>query len=102
MYKRQVGGVDKGNDYSSLKGLVKQKVLGIICLGKENNKIQEEFGEIVSPIYEAQSASQAVQISYRIAKKGYAVLLSPACASFDLFKNYEDRGHQFKKAVRSL
>ncbi|MEC7005208.1 MAG: UDP-N-acetylmuramoyl-L-alanine--D-glutamate ligase [Bacteroidota bacterium] len=97
-----VGGVDKGNDYSSLKGLVKQKVLGIICLGKENNKIQEEFGEIVSPIYEAQSASQAVQISYRIAKKGYAVLLSPACASFDLFKNYEDRGHQFKKAVRSL
>ncbi len=97
-----VGGVDKGNDYSSLKGLVKQKVLGIICLGKDNKKIQEEFGEIVSPIYEAQSASQAVQISYRIAKKGYTVLLSPACASFDLFKNYEDRGHQFKKAVRSL
>ena len=92
-----VGGVDKGNDYSSLKGLVKQKVLGIICLGKENHKIQEEFGEIISPIYEAQSASQAVQISYRIAKKGYAVLLSPACASFDLFKDYEDRGHQFKK-----
>jgi|TARA_A100001234_G_scaffold105079_1_gene92411 UDP-N-acetylmuramoylalanine--D-glutamate ligase len=97
-----VGGVDKGNDYSSLKGLVKQKVLGIICLGKDNEKIKSEFGDVISPIYEASSASQAVQISYRIAKKGYAVLLSPACASFDLFKNYEDRGHQFKKAVRSL
>ena len=97
-----VGGVDKGNDYSTLKGLVKQKVLGIICLGKDNEKIKSEFGDVISPIYEASSASQAVQISYRIAKKGYAVLLSPACASFDLFKNYEDRGHQFKKAVRSL
>ena len=79
-----VGGVDKGNDYSSLKGLVKQKVLGIICLGKENHKIQENL-EKLYPIYEAQSASQAVQISYRIAK-GYAVLLSPACASFDLLR----------------
>tara|TARA_B100000900_G_scaffold143512_1_gene121666 strand:- start:71 stop:619 length:549 start_codon:yes stop_codon:yes gene_type:complete len=97
-----VGGVDKGNDYSALEGLVKQKVLGIVCLGKENQKIQNAFGEVIEQIYEANTAEQAVQISYRIAKKGYNVLLSPACASFDLFKSYEDRGHQFKKAVRSL
>ena len=97
-----VGGVDKGNDYTTLEGLVKQKVLGIVCLGKKNNKIQNAFSDVVEQIYEASSAEQAVQISYRIAKKGYNVLLSPACASFDLFKSYEDRGHQFKNAVRSL
>ena len=97
-----VGGVDKGNDYTALEGLVKQKVLGIVCLGKKNNKIQNAFSDVVEQIYEASSAEQAVQISYRIAKKGYNVLLSPACASFDLFKSYEDRGHQFKNAVRSL
>ena len=97
-----VGGVDKGNDYTALEGLVKQKVLGIVCLGKENNKIQNAFSDVVEQIYEANSAEQAVQISYRIAKKGYNVLLSPACASFDLFKNFEDRGNQFKNAVRSL
>ncbi|MFL2564897.1 MAG: UDP-N-acetylmuramoyl-L-alanine--D-glutamate ligase [Parvicellaceae bacterium] len=97
-----VGGVDKGNDYSVLEGLVKQKVLGIVCLGKDNSKIKEAFGSIVESFFEASSADQAVQISYRIAKKGYNVLLSPACASFDLFKSYEDRGHQFKSAVRSL
>tara|TARA_B100001287_G_scaffold276699_1_gene288804 strand:- start:11732 stop:13078 length:1347 start_codon:yes stop_codon:yes gene_type:complete len=97
-----VGGVDKGNDYTALEGLVKQKVLGIVCLGKENQKIKTAFENIIEHFYEASSAEQAVQISYRIAKKGYNVLLSPACASFDLFKNYEDRGHQFKKAVRSL
>ena len=97
-----VGGVDKGNDYSILEGLVKQKVLGIVCLGKNNNKIKDAFGSIVESFFEASTAEQAVQISYRIAKKGYNVLLSPACASFDLFKNYEDRGHQFKSAVRSL
>jgi UDP-N-acetylmuramoylalanine--D-glutamate ligase len=97
-----VGGVDKGNDYSDLEGLVKQKVLGIVCLGEKNEKIHNAFGDIIEQIYEANTAEQAVQISYRIAKKGYNVLLSPACASFDLFKNYEDRGHQFKKAVRSL
>ena len=97
-----VGGVDKGNDYSVLEGLVKQKVLGIVCLGKDNSKIKETFGSIVESFFEANSAEQAVQISYRIAKKGYNVLLSPACASFDLFKSYEDRGHQFKSAVRSL
>ena len=97
-----VGGVDKGNDYAALEGLVKQKVLGIVCLGKENQKIKSAFGNVIEHLYEASTAEQAVQISYRIAKKGYNVLLSPACASFDLFKNYEDRGHQFKKAVRSL
>lgn len=97
-----VGGVDKGNDYAALEGLVKQKVLGIVCLGKENQKIKSAFGNVIEQLYEASTAEQAVQISYRIAKKGYNVLLSPACASFDLFKNYEDRGHQFKKAVRSL
>tara|TARA_Y100000589_G_C26906049_1_gene528254 strand:- start:247 stop:744 length:498 start_codon:yes stop_codon:yes gene_type:complete len=97
-----VGGVDKGNDYSALEGLVKQKVLGIVCLGKDNKKIKDAYGEIIDQLYEAKTAEQAVQISYRIAKKGYNVLLSPACASFDLFKNFEDRGHQFKKAVRSL
>ena len=97
-----VGGVDKGNDYSILEGLVKQKVLGIVCLGKDNSKIKEAFGSIVDSFYEAESADQAVQISYRIAKKGFNVLLSPACSSFDLFKNYEDRGHQFKNAVRTL
>ena len=97
-----VGGVDKGNDYSILEGLVKQKVLGIICLGKDNGKIKSAFENIIEPMYEASSAAQAVQISYRIAKKGYNVLLSPACASFDLFKNYEERGHRFKKAVRAL
>ena len=97
-----VGGVDKGNDYSILEGLVKQKVLGIVCLGKNNIKIKDAFGSIVESFFEASTAEQAVQISYRIAKKGYNVLLSPACASFDLFKDYEDRGHQFKSAVRSL
>ena len=97
-----VGGIDKGNDYSVLEGLVKQKVLGIICLGKDNSKIKEAFGSIVDSFYEADSADQAVQISYRIAKKGFNVLLSPACSSFDLFKSYEDRGHQFKNAVRTL
>ena len=97
-----VGGVDKGNDYSILEGLVKQKVLGIVCIGKDNSKIKKAFGSIVESFFEASSADQAVQISYRIAKKGYNVLLSPACASFDLFKSYEDRGHQFKSAVRSL
>ncbi|MEJ6754354.1 MAG: UDP-N-acetylmuramoyl-L-alanine--D-glutamate ligase [Flavobacteriales bacterium] len=97
-----VGGIDKGNDYSVLEGLVKQKVLGIVCLGKDNSKIKEAFGSIVDSFYEADSADQAVQISYRIAKKGFNVLLSPACSSFDLFKSYEDRGHQFKNAVRTL
>jgi UDP-N-acetylmuramoylalanine--D-glutamate ligase len=97
-----VGGVDKGNDYTMLEGLVKQKVVGIVCLGLENEKIHKAFGHIVENIWDAKSAMEAVGLSYRMAKKGYSVLLSPACASFDLFENYEDRGQQFKKAVRSL
>ena len=97
-----VGGVDKGNDYSVLEGLVKQKVLGIVCLGKDNTKIKETFGEIVESFYESKSSEHAVQIISIIAKKGYNVLLSPSCSIFDLFKNYEDRGNQFKNAVRSL
>ncbi|MCT4581236.1 MAG: UDP-N-acetylmuramoyl-L-alanine--D-glutamate ligase [Flavobacteriales bacterium] len=96
------GGVDKGNDYTMLHALVKQKVRGIVCLGKDNTKLREAFGDIIEDIYDATSAQEAVGLSYRLAKKGYNVLLSPACASFDLFENYEDRGNQFKKAVRML
>lgn len=96
------GGVDKGNDYSSLTDLVKQKVKGIVCLGKENSKIHKAFSEVVPDIIDVSSANDAVQTAYKMAKRGYIVLLSPACASFDLFENYEDRGHQFKQAVRNL
>lgn len=97
-----VGGVDKGNDYSELLELVKDKVKAIICLGKDNNKIIDAFRDDVQVIEEARSAEEAVRKSYEIGRKGDTVLLSPACASFDLFENYEDRGHQFKRAVRSL
>lgn len=97
-----VGGVDKGNDYSMLNDLVKQKVKAIICLGTDNRKIHKAFKGIVQDITDASSAMEAVQIAYSKGKKGDAVLLSPACASFDLFKSYEDRGWQFKEAVRSL
>jgi UDP-N-acetylmuramoylalanine--D-glutamate ligase len=97
-----VGGVDKGNDYSELTSLVKDKVKAIICLGLENQKIIEAFQGTVETIVEAKSAAEAVAFGYRLAKKDETVLLSPACASFDLFENYEDRGNQFKQAVRSL
>ncbi|MBW7868082.1 MAG: UDP-N-acetylmuramoyl-L-alanine--D-glutamate ligase [Brumimicrobium sp.] len=97
-----VGGVDKGNDYEELLPLVKEKVKAIICLGKENNKIIESFQNDIEVIVEAFSASEAVAYGYRLAKKGETVLLSPACASFDLFENFEDRGQQFKTAVRAL
>ena len=97
-----VGGVDKGNDYSALTELVKEKVSGIVCLGKDNAKIHAAFGNLVERIMDANSAQEAVGISYRMAKPGQTVLLSPACASFDLFQSYEDRGNQFKQAVRSL
>lgn len=97
-----VGGVDKGNDYDMLLDLVRDKVKGIVCLGIENKKIIETFGKVVSDIREAHTASEAVQRAYELGRKGDAVLLSPACASFDLFKNYEDRGWQFKNAVRAL
>ncbi len=97
-----LGGVDKGNDYNMLKDLVKNKVKGIVCLGKDNKRIHEAFEDDVDVIVNTFSASEAVQIAYHMAKKGDTVLLSPACASFDLFKNYEDRGNQFKKAVMEL
>ena len=97
-----VGGVDKGNDYSELLDLVKDKVKAIICLGLDNQKLLETFSGAVETIVEARSAMEAVAYGYRLAKKDETVLLSPACASFDLFDNYEDRGNQFKEAVRSL
>ena len=97
-----LGGVDKGNDYSLMLELVKEKVKAIICLGTDNKKIHEVFGNIISPIVNTGSASEAVHAAFHFAQKGDVVLLSPACASFDLFKNYEDRGNQFKKAVKDL
>ena len=96
------GGKDKGNDYSPLYDLVKEKVRVLICMGVNNTRLHEEFGEMVDEIYDAGSAKEAVEIAYRCAKPGESVLLSPACASFDLFRNYEDRGKQFKEAVASL
>jgi UDP-N-acetylmuramoylalanine--D-glutamate ligase len=97
-----LGGVDKGNDYEVLKELVTEKVKAIVCLGLENQKIHDAFRGVVPFIVDANNASEAVHAAYRCAEKGDAVLLSPACASFDLFKNYEDRGNQFKMAVREL
>ena len=97
-----VGGVDKGNDYSELDEMVTDKVKAIICLGQNNQKIIKSFQGKVDTIVQASSMSEAVNHSFSLANKGEAVLLSPACASFDLFANYEDRGFQFKKAVRAL
>lgn len=97
-----LGGVDKGNDYSLLEELVREKVKAIICLGKDNRKIYEAFRQSVNPVVNTGSAVEAVHAAFHFASKGDVVLLSPACASFDLFKNYEDRGDQFKKAVRDL
>jgi UDP-N-acetylmuramoylalanine--D-glutamate ligase len=97
-----VGGIDKGNDYSELFELVTKKVKAIVCLGKDNKKIMEAFKDKVPTVVETFSMEEAVRSSYYLAKKGETVLLSPACASFDLFKNYEDRGRQFKQAVRNL
>jgi UDP-N-acetylmuramoylalanine--D-glutamate ligase len=97
-----VGGIDKGNDYSELTDLVKQKVKAIVCLGKDNTKIIQAYKGIVPEIVETESMIHAVKSAYFLAEKGDTVLLSPACASFDLFDNYEDRGRQFKEAVRNL
>lgn len=97
-----VGGIDKGNDYSELLPIVKEKVKALVCLGKENKKILEAFTDAVPTIVETASMEEAVRSAYYLAKKGDTVLLSPACASFDLFNNYEDRGRQFKAAVRNL
>jgi len=97
-----MGGVDKGNDYNMLKDLVKSKVKAIVCLGKDNKRIHDAFEDDVDVIVNTFSAEEATQIAFHLAKRGDAVLLSPACASFDLFKNYEDRGNQFKAAVKEL
>jgi len=97
-----VGGVDKGNDYTELFPFVNEKVKAIICLGVDNEKLMQSFGNMVDVIVETQFMSEAVKIAYKIAESGDNVLLSPACASFDLFENYEDRGRQFKEAVRNL
>ncbi len=97
-----IGGEDKGNDYNEILDLVKQKVKAIVCLGKDNSKIVKFFNKHIDTIVETHSMEQAVKTAYMLAKKGDAVLLSPACASFDLFKNYEDRGTQFKNEVRKL
>ena len=97
-----LGGIDKGNDYSLIKGLVKEKVKAIVCMGVDNRKIHEAFGNEVELIVNTGSARDAAQAAFHFANKGDAVLLSPACASFDLFKNYEDRGKQFKQAVKEL
>jgi UDP-N-acetylmuramoylalanine--D-glutamate ligase len=97
-----VGGVDKGNDYNDLLPLVREKVKAIVCLGLDNDKIKNTFGNVVDIVVETAGAEEAVKVARKLSEKGDAVLLSPACASFDLFENYEDRGRQFKAAVRSL
>jgi UDP-N-acetylmuramoylalanine--D-glutamate ligase len=97
-----VGGVDKGNDYDELMPLVREKVKAIVCLGVDNKKIIDAFGNVVDVMIEVDNMNDAVRMSQRLAEKGDAVLLSPACASFDLFENYEDRGNQFKRAVQNL
>ena len=97
-----VGGVDKGNDYSELMPLVREKVKAIVCLGMDNTKIIEAFGNVVDMVLEVDNMFDAVNMSAHLAEKGDMVLLSPACASFDLFENYEDRGNQFKRAVMGL
>ncbi|MDD4143665.1 MAG: UDP-N-acetylmuramoyl-L-alanine--D-glutamate ligase [Prolixibacteraceae bacterium] len=96
------GGIDKGNDYSMLIPLVREKVKAIVCLGKDNSKIHKAFGKVVKNVIDTSSMEEAVKASYYLARNGDTVLLSPACASFDLFENYEDRGRQFKNEVRNL
>ncbi len=97
-----LGGVDKGNDYELVADLVKEKVKAIICMGTDNAKLVSFFKDKVAQVIEVDSAKKAVNASFKLAEKGDVVLLSPACASFDLFKNYEDRGHQFKESVKEL
>jgi len=97
-----VGGVDKGNDYHELMPLVREKVKAIVCLGVDNKKIIDTFGNVVDIMVEVTSMNEAVRMAQRLSEKGDTVLLSPACASFDLFENYEDRGRQFKQAVKNL
>jgi UDP-N-acetylmuramoylalanine--D-glutamate ligase len=96
------GGIDKGNDYSMLNDLVREKVKAIVCLGIDNSKIHNAFGSMKKNIIDTVSMGEAVKSAYYLARNGDTVLLSPACASFDLFENYEDRGNQFKQEVRNL
>jgi UDP-N-acetylmuramoylalanine--D-glutamate ligase len=96
------GGIDKGNDYSEIADLVAKKVKAIICIGVNNDKIIRQLGRYVDVCVEAASMQEAVEMAYQLGTKGDQVLLSPACASFDRFNNYEDRGNQFKKAVINL
>jgi UDP-N-acetylmuramoylalanine--D-glutamate ligase len=105
MYKPVIwiaGGVDSGNDYSIVRSLVKRKVKVIICLGKDNSRLHQAFEDLELPLMDTTSMEEAVQAAYYMSEKGYAVLLSPACASFDLFKNFEDRGNAFIRAVKNL
>jgi UDP-N-acetylmuramoylalanine--D-glutamate ligase len=97
-----MGGTDKGNDYTLIEELIKEKVKAIVCMGVDNAKIHEAFGNMVPVMVDTTSAEEAVQKAFSLSEKGDVVLLSPACASFDLFKNYEDRGAQFKSAVKDL
>jgi UDP-N-acetylmuramoylalanine--D-glutamate ligase len=96
-----LGGIDKGNDYTLIQDLVKEKVKAIVCMGIDNKKIHEAFGATIK-VVDANNAESAVRAAFEEGTVGDVVLLSPACASFDLFKNYEDRGHQFKEAVKNL
>ena len=97
-----VGGVDKGNDYTALMDLVKNKVKAIVCLGKDNEKLRKVFESKVPHFVEVDTAERAVNVGYELSEPGDVVLLSPACASFDLFENYEERGRKFKTAVKAL
>ena len=97
-----VGGVDKGNNYDELLELVKDKVKAIVCIGEDTQSIHETFGDDIKDIVDAKSMSEAVSLSYEFATKGENVLLSPACASFDMFQNFEHRGIEFKNSVRKL
>jgi UDP-N-acetylmuramoylalanine--D-glutamate ligase len=97
-----LGGIDKGNDYSLIEDLVKEKVKAIVCMGLDNKKIHNAFKDVIKTIVDTQSSHDAVTTAFSLASKGEAVLLSPACASFDLFKNYEERGKKFKEAVKEL
>jgi len=97
-----LGGQDKGNDYNEIMDLVQEKVKAIVCLGVDNKRIHQAFDGVVGSIPDTNSAEAAVAAAYQLAESGDSVLLSPGCASFDLFKNYEDRGRQFKEAVKNL
>lgn len=97
-----VGGVDKGNDYRELMPMVREKVKAIVCLGMDNSKLKDVFGNVIDLMVETYSMEEAVKVAYKISERGDSVLLSPACASFDLFENYEDRGNQFKAAIKNL